>query len=90
MSGKVETKVKGFRIPSDMHDVVDNLVKHSGKEPGEWFADVISQISSGELVIEKNGVPAELRKHFSSDLTALKDALNSISILFVSNEQDYG
>ncbi|WP_066297793.1 hypothetical protein [Bacillus sp. FJAT-29937] len=77
-------KVRSFRVPISLNNTVEQIINESGKQPGEWFEDVINQISTNELVLEKNGVPADLRRHFSSDLAALKDATNSITSLFIS------
>jgi chromosome segregation ATPase len=85
MSEKSEKKaVKGFRISEGTQKVVNDLIKNSGKEDWEWFEDLIQQISSNELVLEKSGVPLELRKHFGSDLASIKDATNLITSLFLT------
>lgn len=79
---KSDKKVKGFRISPEILEKTTQMIKDSGKEEGEWFEDLILQLASNELVLEKSGVPADLRKHFGSDLSALKDATNSIISLF--------
>jgi chromosome segregation ATPase len=84
MAEKSDKKVKGFRISPEIAEKLSEIIKESGKEDGEWFEDLVLQISSNELVLEKSGVPADLRKHFSSDLSAIKDATNSILTLFVN------
>ncbi|MFT9497789.1 MULTISPECIES: hypothetical protein [Bacillota] len=84
MADKIQKKVKGFRISPDLNLKLEDIIKESGKDEGEWFEDLILQISANELVLEKSGVPSDLRKHFSSDLAAIKDATNSITSLFLN------
>lgn len=84
MGEKIETKVKGFRIPIDLHKTLEGIIKDSGKEDLEWFKDLIHQIQTNELVTEKSGIPFDLRKHFGSDIAALKDATNLIQSIFVN------
>lgn len=84
MAEKSDKKVKGSRISPEIAEKLSEIIKESGKEDGEWFEDLVLQIASNELVLEKSGVPADLRKHFSSDLSAIKDATNSILSLFVN------
>ncbi|WP_269920022.1 hypothetical protein [Caldifermentibacillus hisashii] len=79
-----EKKVKGFRLPQDSIDFVNELIKKSGKEDAEWFEDILHQLATNELIVDKEGVPANLRIHFNSDITALKDATNSIINLFIN------
>lgn len=84
MAEKEELKVKGIRMAPEIKGYFEKFSSESGKTEGEWFADLMLQVASNELVLEKNGIPVELRKHFGSDLAALKDATNLITTLFIN------
>lgn len=84
MSEKDEKKVKGFRIPISAYANVEKIIKDSGKEPGEWFEDVIQQIQTNQLVLDKSEISDNLRSHFGSDVSALKEATTLIQQLFIN------
>ena len=84
MAEKNDKKVKGFRIHSESIALVEKLIKDSGKEDWEWFEEVVQKIASEELVLEKEGISVDLRKHFSSDVSAIKDAVNLIQSIFIN------
>lgn len=84
MSDKNETKVKGFRINPQTISVVDQLIKNSGMEPGEWFSEVVQKLATNELTLDKDGISPALRQHFNSDVAALKEATSLITTTFIN------
>ncbi|WP_282155811.1 hypothetical protein [Cytobacillus gottheilii] len=88
MAEKEQEKVKGFRLTSSEQKIVNDLIVQSGRDPlkesTEWFREVLNQLQIQELTLEKDGIPSSLRKSFSSDITALKDATNLITTTFIN------
>ena len=84
MSEKKEKKVKGFRLDEATQTLVDQLITESGKEQNKWFEEVVQKLATNELVLEKEHISLDLRKHFSSDVSSLKDATTLITSIFLN------
>jgi chromosome segregation ATPase len=75
---------KGFRLSDKGLELLNEMIKASGKPDGEWLEDIIQRIATDELVLEKSQISLELRKHFSSDVSALNDATALITNIFIN------
>ncbi|MEK3992799.1 hypothetical protein [Robertmurraya sp. FSL R5-0851] len=84
MSAEKDRKTKGFNLGNESFTLVQKLISDSGMKDVEWFESVIHKIAANELVLDKENISPELRKHFSSDVSALKEAMNLINTLFLN------
>lgn len=81
---KKDKRVKGFKLDDETHKLVEDLIDKSGKESVEWFEEVIQKLATNELVLEKESISPQLRKHFTSDVAAIKEATTLITSIFLN------
>lgn len=82
-------KTKAFKASADTIEKVDELIKKSGKGPTEFFEELVTDLSISSIVDPSNdSISPDLRKHFESDVTKLKNATNSIFSIFTSQMQN--
>lgn len=84
MSNKEEKKVKGFRLDSQQRELLEELIKKSGLDNEEWITTVIQRIATEELILENDGIPTSLKRHYRTDLDSLKEAMNLIQTIFIN------
>lgn len=82
-------KTKAFKASQKSVDVINNIIKKSGKNDIEFFEDLVNDLSIQQLVKEENEeISVDLRKHFESDVQKLKNATSSILSIFISQMEN--
>lgn len=83
-----DSKVKGLTLYGDLNAKVTAWAKSQQEKLGyatetDFWNEYMGDLIEKEFVTNNEAIPANLKKHFESDLNTLQSALNSIRLTFI-------